>query len=193
MRAQAKAIGALALVLGLSACGGSDQPNLMNLRSSGNGPDEFAILPAKPLQMPPDLKALPAPTPGGSNITDATPMGDAVAALGGNAGQLSAQGIGASDGGLVNYASRYGRDPGIRQRTAQEDVEWRSRNGRRVLEVLARSNVYYRAYEPMTLDSWTEQERWRPTGVLLPAAPPRNLGKPIVSQDPNDTGAVLAN
>ena len=109
--------------------------------------------------------------------------------LGGNAGQLSAQGIGASDGGLVNYASRFGRDPAIRQVTAQEDVEWRSRNGRRLLEVLARSNVYYRAYQPMTLDSWTELERWRPTGVQLPAAPPRDRGQPVAS--PIDDAPVL--
>ena len=57
--------------------------------------------------------------------------------------------------------------------------------------MLARTNVYYRAYEPMTLNSWTELERWRPTGVLLPAAPPYNRGQPVVSQDPNETGAVL--
>ena len=179
-----------AALLALTAC--SDKaPELMNLRSDSNGPDEFGIVPTKPLQMPEDLSALPAPTPGGTNITDATPLGDAVAALGGNPGQLAAQGIGASDGALVNYASRLGRDPGIRIITAREDLEWRSRHGRRLLEVLARTNVYYRAYEPMTLNSWTELERWRPTGVLLPAAPPYNRGQPVVSQDPNETGAVL--
>ena len=42
-----------AALLTLSACGGSDrEPRLMNLRSSTNGPDEFSILPPKPLELP---------------------------------------------------------------------------------------------------------------------------------------------
>ena len=68
-------------VLALSACAGDGR--LMNLVSD-DGPEEFAILPTKPLELPPDLAALPDPTPGGSNITDQTPDADAVAALGGN-------------------------------------------------------------------------------------------------------------
>ncbi|CAM3155369.1 Beta-barrel assembly machine subunit BamF [Paracoccus aminovorans] len=165
-----RAIALMMTMLGLAAC--STDPHLMNISSGRSSPDEFAILPTKPLQMPTDLAALPAPTPGGSNVTDPTPQADAVAALGGNPGQLSAQGVGVADGALISYASRLGRDAAIRQTTAQEDVEWRSRHSRRLLEVLARTNVYYRAYEPMTLDSWAEAERWRPTGVLLPSAPP---------------------
>ena len=171
-----RAIALTMTMLWLAAC--STDPHLMSNTGSGDGPDEFGIVPTKPLQMPEDLNALPSPTPGGSNITDPTPLGDAVAALGGNPGQLAAQGIGASDGALVNYASRLGRDPAIRQITAQEDVAWRSRHSRRLLEVMARTNVYYRAYEPMTLDSWAELERWRLTGVRVPAAPPRDRGRP---------------
>lgn len=167
-----RAIALTMTMLLLAAC--STDPQLMGTSSSGPGPDEFGIVPTKPLSMPTDLNILPAPTPGGGNITDPTPQADAVAALGGNPGQLSAQGVGTADGALVAYASRLGRDAGIRQIAAQEDVDWRSRNSRRALEVLARTNVYYRAYEPMTLDSWTEAERWRPTGVQLPAYPPRN-------------------
>lgn len=175
-----RAIALTLTMLGLAAC--SSDPHLMNLSSSGSGPDEFRIVPTKVLSMPADLNALPSPTPGGANITDPTPEADAVAALGGNPGQLAAQGLGASDLGLVAYASRLGRDPAIRQTTAQEDVNLRSRRGRRVLEVLARTNVYYRAYQPMTLDSWTEAERWRPTGVQMPASPPRDLDAALEGQ-----------
>ena len=155
----------------LAACSGGTA--LRNPQAGGDGPDEFAIVPTRSLQMPPDLAQLPAPTPGGGNITDPTPVADAVAVLGGNPGQLSAQGIGAADGALVAYASRLGRDPAIRQATAQEDVDWRARHGRRLLEIVARTNVYYRAYRPQTLDSWAELERWRRTGVQTPSAPPR--------------------
>lgn len=183
-----RAIALTMTTLLLAAC--STDPHLMNISSGGTGPDEFAILPTKPLQMPADLAMLPTPTPGGTNLTDPTPKADAVAALGGNPGQLAAQGIGAADGALVAYASRLGRDPAIRQTTAQEDVAWRSRHSRRLLEVLARTNVYYRAYDPMTLDSWAELERWRPTGVRLPAAPPRNRGEVVMTR-PADQAPVL--
>ena len=166
MRSQAKAVGALALVLGLSACGGSDQPNLMNLRASGNGPDEFAILPAKPLQLPPDLKALPAPTPGGSNITDPTPEADAIVALGGKPG------AGANDAALVAYAGRQGLSADIRQVLAAEDLEYRRKNDGRLLERLFDVNVYYKAYQPMALDQHAELARWRRLGAPTPSAPP---------------------
>jgi len=167
-----RAIALTMTMLLLAAC--SSDPQLMNLSTGRSGPDEFAILPTKPLSMPPDLNALPSPTPGGSNITDPTPEADAVAALGGNPGQLSAQGIGAADAALVAYASRLGSDPGIRARTAQEDLAWRSSHSRRALEVVARTDVYYRAYDDMTLDSWSELKRWQPTGARVPAAPPND-------------------
>lgn len=156
-------------VLALGACESSGK--LMTL-ASDDGPEEFAIVPSKPLELPPDLAALPAPTPDGSNITDQNPDADAVAALGGNPAQLAAQGVGAGDGALIAHAGRHGVTPGVRQITAQEDAEYRRRNGRRLLEVVARSNVYYRAYRRQSLDSQAELDRWRPTGVQTPTAPP---------------------
>lgn len=157
-------------LLALTAC--SNDGHLMNLRND-DGPDEFAVLPTKPLQMPTDLSQLPAPTPGGANLTDPTPDADAVAALGGNPAQLAAQGVGAADGALIAHASRLGRAADVRAVAAAEDQSYRSRHGRRLLEVIAKTNVYYRAYKPMTLDSWAEQERWRRAGVQTPSAPPR--------------------
>ncbi|MBB1492107.1 MULTISPECIES: DUF3035 domain-containing protein [unclassified Paracoccus (in: a-proteobacteria)] len=157
-------------VLALAACAGDGR--LMNLTASDDGPEEFAIVPTRPLQMPPDLAQLPAPTPGGANLTDPNPEGDAIAALGGNPGHLAQQGIGAGDGALVAHAARAGVTQGIRQVTAAEDQAIRARRGRRPLEVLAGTNVYHRAYEPQTLDSEAELERWRRTGVQVPTAPP---------------------
>ncbi|WP_136652701.1 DUF3035 domain-containing protein [Paracoccus aeridis] len=164
-----------AIVLGLSvamlaACG--DNTALRSPKSGSEGPDEFAIVPTRALQMPPDLAQLPAPTPGGANLTDPNPMGDAVAALGGNPAQLAQRGIGAADGAIVSYAGRGGVQPGIRQVTAQEDAEFRSTRRRRPLEALAGADVYNRAYRNQTLDSWAELERWRRAGVQTPSAPP---------------------
>ena len=163
------------VALGLSLlvlAGCADDGRLMNIRSSSEGPDEFAIVPTRPLQMPPSLAQLPPPTPQGANITDPTPRADAVVALGGNPARLTDQGIAASDAALVAYAGRQGVQSDIREITAAEDQQFRSRQGRRPLEVLGRQGVYYRAYRPQTLDSCSELDRWRPTGVQTPTAPP---------------------
>lgn len=162
----------LTIMAGLGLAGCSNDSRLMNLKSGQDGPDEFAILPTKPLSMPPDLALLPTPTPGGANITDPTPLGDAVGALGGNPTRLANNGVGAADGGLVSYASRYGVQPGIRGELAQADAEWRSKHSRRLLERLAQTSVYMRAYRPMTLGSNAELLRWRRAGAQTPSAPP---------------------
>lgn len=102
MQAAKGGVLAATLMLALSACGGSEDPQLMNLRSPSDGPDEFAILPPKPLQMPKSLASLPTPTPGGTNITDPTPEADAIVAMGGRPG------AGTNDTALVAYAARGG-------------------------------------------------------------------------------------
>jgi hypothetical protein len=77
-----RAVIAVAAMVTLAACGGKGDPQLMNLRT-GQGPDEFAIVPPKALEMPESLADLPEPTPGGFNRTDQTPEADAAVALGG--------------------------------------------------------------------------------------------------------------
>lgn len=149
----------------------------MNLRSQTRGPDEFSVLPTKALQMPDSLAELPQPTPGGTNITDPTPEADAVAALGGNPVALAQETPSAGNAGLVNYAARYGRSAGIRQTLAAEDLEWRRRNDGRILQRLFRTNVYYNAYAPMSLDQYAELEYWRARGVRNVGAPPESVAK----------------
>ena len=151
----------------LTACS-QGEPELMRLTGgSGDGPDEFLIVPNKPLERPEDLAALPAPTPGGVNRADATPEADMIAALGGNA--AAARG---GDPGLLSYAGRFGTDPAIRQTLAAEDLEFRRRNDGRLLERLFNVTVYYRAYRPFSLDQHAELERFRRAGVRTPSAPP---------------------
>ncbi len=162
--------GIIAIALALSACGGGDaEPQLYNLRSDTGGPDEFVILPTKPLEMPEDVASLPDPTPGGINRTDPTPKADAYAALGGNADVLSRP---SGDGGLVTYASRYGVDPSIRDSLAAEDLEYRRQNDGRLLERLFNVSVYFKAYRKQSLDQTRELERFRAAGVRTVAAPP---------------------
>lgn len=154
-----------ASLLALVACS-SGTPQLMNLRNTEDGPDEFAVLPTEPLQIPENLAALPEPTPGARNRVDPDPEGDAIAALGGNPGR------GSSAGDLVGYATHFGVAADIRPVLAAEDEEFRRRNDGRLLERVFNNNVYFRAYRQQSLDRYAELERLRRMGVRTPAAPP---------------------
>lgn len=170
----------LCALIALAACGrlaGDEKkpPQLMNIKSASRSPDEFAILPTKPLQMPEDVASLPEPTPGGTNITDPTPEADAVAALGGNPKLLDQSAVPARNGGLVSYAARNGTASGIRDVLAEEDLEYRRKHDGRLLERIFKVTVYYRAYRPMTLDQYAELERWRAAGARNVGAPPEDV------------------
>ncbi len=165
---------AFGAALTLAGCSGGGDPSLMNISQPGDGPDEFGILPGRPLEMPKDLAQLPPPTPGGVNRTEANPKADAIAALGGNPAAAVSRGgaVPAADGALVASASRYGVTPGIRETLAAEDLEFRRQNDGRLLERLFNANVYFRAYAPLSLDQQAELDRWRARGVRNVSAPP---------------------
>ncbi|MFB2531681.1 DUF3035 domain-containing protein [Paracoccus sp. p4-l81] len=166
----------MGLALVLAGCGSSgDAPILMHAGAGSDSPDEFGVLPTKPLQMPPDLAALPAPTPGGRNLVDPTPMEDAVAALGGNPAALARGGINAGDGALIAHAGRFGGNAQIRSQLAAEDLDYRRRNDGRLLERAFSVNVYDKAYRPYALNAYQELERWRRAGARTPSAPPAPL------------------
>lgn len=165
-----RAVIAVAAMVTLAACGGRGDPQLMNLRT-GQGPDEFAIVPPKALEMPENLADLPEPTPGGSNRTDQNPEADAAVALGGK--PSAAGGIPSSDAALYAHAARFGVDGGIRATLASEDLDWRRDNNGRILERLFNVNVYYKAYRKQRLDQQAELARWRALGARTPSAPPR--------------------
>jgi len=153
----------------LAACG-SENPSLLNIsQPRAEGPDEFAVLTTKPLELPENLAALPQPTPGGPNRTDPTPQADAIEALGGNAAVLTRQ---ATDSGLLAYTNRFGVNPQIRAELAEEDLAFRRENDGRLLERIFNTNVYFDAYEEMELNKGAELERLRRAGVRTPAAPP---------------------
>ncbi|WP_420798322.1 DUF3035 domain-containing protein [Meridianimarinicoccus roseus] len=158
----------------LAACGGGT-PSLMNFASTRE-PNEFLVVPAKPLETPPEGAALPRPAPGTANRADATPLDDAVAALGGNPAARRADGaIPGGDGALVNHVSRYGRDPQIRATLAEQDLAFRLANPGRVMERLFNVNRYFDIYDRQSLDQQAEAERLRRAGVPTSSAPPAAL------------------
>ncbi len=159
----------LCLIPTLAACAGGG-PGLMNIgRDRAGGPDEFGVIPTKPLEVPEDIAVLPVPTPGGRNLTDPTPEGDVAAALGGDIGALAG---GPTDGAFLAHATRHGVDSNIRVELAAADLEFRRDNHGRVLERLFDVNVYFRAYEGMALDQYAELARLRRLGIRTSAAPP---------------------
>ncbi|WP_283177284.1 DUF3035 domain-containing protein [Gemmobacter sp. 24YEA27] len=167
---------ALTIALVLSGCAADkgDSTDLMRLRSK-DGPDEFAVLPPKALEMPTSLRDLPAPTPGGGNRTDQRPLDDAVVALGGKPG--ASGGIPAADAALYAHAARNGTQADIRSQLASEDLQWRRDNKGRILERMFSVNTYYRAYKDQSLNQYRELEYWRSRGLLTPSAPPEGYDK----------------
>ena len=154
------------MVCALGACS-RGEPDLITIKS--DTPDEFAIVPPKPLQQPEDFASLPQPAPGGRNLVDPTPEADAFAALGGNAGVLTRR---STDGALVNYTGRYGVTPNIRGELAASDLALRQRRPGRILERAFDVTTYYRAYRDQSLDQHLELKRFRASGVRTVAAPP---------------------
>ncbi len=167
MVSQSRIWAMLALAGLLSACGGD--PDLLVLTKDDPGPDEFSIVPNRPLEQPANLAELPPPTPGGGNRGDLDPIGDAARALGGSPGGATAPVQGQA---LIATTTRFGVEPDIRAQLAAEDRVFREQNRGLFLERISGTSTYYSAYEDQSLDSYRELERLRAAGIRTPAAPP---------------------
>lgn len=143
-------------VLALSACGNGNPDRL------SQGPDEFAIVPNKPLELPATAD-LPTPATGASNRADLTPLADGLAALGGRSDAATGQ-IPATDGALVSYAARAGVSPDIRSVLAEEDKVFVKRRRRLLGPRLP--------YDEMRLDPYAVIGAYRARGYRVPTPPP---------------------
>ncbi len=160
-------------ILGIAVVlGGCANRPLHDLRTNSQGPDEFMVLPVKPLTAPQDYSRLPAPTPGGGNLVDLTPKADAVAALGGRPSALDATGVAASDRALVASTGRYGVAPGTRATLAQSDADFRRRQGRLSGFKLFPVDRYSQIYRREALEPFETNERFRRSGFGTPSSPP---------------------
>lgn len=161
------------LATGLAACSNSAQDGdvrLHKLSRDGRQPEEFSIVPSKPLEIPQDLASLPEPTPGGSNRTDLTPLDDAVVALGGRVSRADGAAP-AQDQALIAAAGRFGVSGDIRPTLAAEDLAFRESKSRFSWQLI-KSDRYYDAYEDQSLDPYDWLTRFRAMGVQTPLAPP---------------------
>lgn len=168
MRTSRAVIFGLALLV--SAC--ANERGIRVLSSDDAGPDEFSVIPSKPLEAPETFAQLPTPTPGGANRTDLDPRGDIAVALGGRVQPASTDGsFPSSDSALVAYASRQGSGTGIREQLAQEDEAVRGRFSKFTGWRLANPDRYDEVYRFYHLNAYRELARWRARGVKTPTAP----------------------
>ncbi len=161
---------ALLLVLPVLVAGCANT-GLRELRSTSKGPDEFGIQPVAPLQEPDSFSALPTPTPGGSNRTDRSALAEGMQAFGGSLGDPNAA-VPASDGALVQHASRLGVSGNIRETLAETDAQFRRRKARFTQYRIVPVDRYNQAYRREALDAQAERARWQRAGARTPSAPP---------------------
>jgi hypothetical protein len=156
----------------LCACG--DGGLAGGLRSAGVAatPDEFMVLPTKPLELPDNLAArpLPPPTTGSANRVDQNPRAEALVGLTGRPAAATASG--------EALVARVGPgEPGIRATLAAEDSVYRRENRGLFFERLFSRDQEALTYRGMTLDAGAEFELLRSQGVRQPPAPPTLLGQ----------------
>ncbi len=159
----------VAIIGGLSACNRSGSGRVLNLRQTALAPDEFLVVPQKPLQTPADLTTLPAPEPGEPDLVTIDFERNLLAALGGT--EPSAGAVPARDGAFVDAVrSSGGSTPDIRAVLRDEDQAFReARKGR--LARLEKRRQAVSLYEKMLLDAEAEAFRLRSLGVKTPALP----------------------
>ena len=162
-------IGVMVLIAatGLSAC---SSKGLRELDARRNSPDEFLVLPSKPLEAPASYASLPEPTPGGANLTDRNPNAEALAALGGRV--APAGGVPSGEAALVAAASRHGVAPDIRPELSEADAKLRKRNAFLANVKLFRVDRYAEVYDREALDANAAASAYRRAGVPVPSAPP---------------------
>lgn len=162
----------LAIGASLSACNrnsGNGRP-LLNLRQSAIAPDEFLVVPQKPLETPASLAVLPTPDPGAKARVMIDFESNLLEALGGR--PMSDGAIPASDGAFVKAArAGSGTTDGIRDLLRAEDQAFRDDRAGRI-ERFAKKRKAVMIYDPMLLDPVAEAARMQALGVKIPAVPP---------------------
>ena len=162
----------VAIGTSLSACNqnsGNGRP-LLNLRQSAIAPDEFLVVPQKPLETPGDVTSLPTPVPGAKARVMIDFEDNLLRALGGQPG--NSRTIPASDAALISAArAGSGATANIRDIMRAEDQAFReARSGR--IDRLAKKRKAVTIYDPMLLDPVAESARMQAQGVKTPAVPP---------------------
>lgn len=171
-RTRAGVVGGLVMAaLLLAGCGEGGVAGGLRRAGVTSKPDEFMVLPTRPLEMPSNFAALPPPTPGAPNRVDVQPHAEAVAGLSGRPGVA-----GNADGAAL-VAAAGPRDPAIRAELAAEDAHWRATHHGRLLERWFSKDREALVYRPMVLNAPGTFDQMRAAGVGVPAATPQALSE----------------
>ena len=149
----------------IAGCQGRGAAGVLRSAGVAGTPDEFMVLPTKPLEMPENLAALPPPLPGVPNRVDFQPKQEAVAGLTGRPALATT-----SATALVARAGPV--DPNVRTELASEDVQWRATHHGLFFERMFSRDKAVVVYQQMVLDAPAEIERLRRIGVEVPPPPP---------------------
>lgn len=172
--------GLLIGALVLSGCADGGLAGFLRASGATSTPDEFMVLPTKPLEMPADLAALPAPVPGARNRVDIDPEELAVAGLTGTPGQVNT----VSGAALVARAGPAA--PQIRSVVASEDATWRAENGGLFFERLFSADKEAVIYRGQVLDAPGTFVDLRDRGVDVPSPSPSVMAQePLGPRPPN--------
>jgi len=149
----------------IAGCQGRGAAGVLRSAGVAGTPDEFMVLPTKPLEMPENLAALPPPVPGSPNRVDYRPHQDAVAGLTGRPALATTNAT-----ALVARAGPV--DPNVRAELASEDAAWRATHHGLFFERMFSRDKAVVVYQQMVLDAPAEIERLRRIGVEVPPPPP---------------------
>jgi hypothetical protein len=152
-------------------------------------PDEFLVVSRAPLQIPPDLRALPTPQPGAPSRVEINPLAKAQAALAGAGASGSAPAPSRGEEGLLAAIGAAEADPAIREALAAQPVEGQRRFG--LTTFLGRTIDQSPPGTPSErLDPREEAERLRREGLASPVPPPTPGAAPRPPAEPRPESAI---
>lgn len=163
------------LFISMSACtrkvADDEPPKLMNIRAHKGTPDEFLILRNTTLATDIDFATLPTPINENEKTEDKRPFEEAIVALGGRLDFFENSQTTREERAIVKYTSRFGVKEDVKTVLRLEDQEIRRNNKAKVLERVAKLNIYFKVYWEQTLDSYTENNRLQRLGIKTVNAP----------------------
>ena len=147
-------------------------PDLVQYRST-SGPDEFSVTVYPPVSKPTQAAPLPVPAPGAPARAAISPSDRAIRLLGGTPQSGADLGISQRHASLMTHIAGLGVQPGIRDTLAREDLEFRRGRGAKPVERMFSYSVYFRAYQPMSLEPIAESQRLVELGLPTTTIPTR--------------------
>lgn len=162
-------IAILASLSVLAACSSDAPPVTLAEASIANGaPDEFLVLPQRPLEMPDDLETLPEPDLEAGTRVAIDPIAEAKRAVGGTGGSTRAT---ATDQAMLAAARTVGVNPNIRAELRAETEAKIARPGGLAgfLDIFRISDRKKTAFDDQRLDALGELKRRQAQDVRTPA------------------------